>query len=47
MKTSGVRVGSERELVGAVGASTSGFWFAGYYYASPAMLVERGFRMTI
>ena len=33
------RVGSERELVGAVAAFTSGFWFAGYYYASPAMLV--------
>ncbi len=40
------RVESERELVGAVAASTSGFWFAGYYYASPAMLVERGSRTT-
>lgn len=40
------RVGSERELVGAVAASTSGFWFTCYPYASPAMLVERVTRAT-
>ena len=46
MDTTDTRVESERELVGAVAASTSGLWFAGFYYASPAMLVERGSRTT-
>lgn len=39
------RVGCERERVGAVAASTTGFWFT-YVYASPAMLVGRGVRTT-
>ncbi len=39
------RVGCERERVGALTASTSGFWFT-YAYASPAMLVGRTVHAT-
>ena len=44
VKNFDIRVGSEWERVGAIAASTFGLWFAGFNYASPAMLVERGSR---
>jgi hypothetical protein len=40
------RVGSDLELVAAEHGLTAGFWFYfGFYWDSPAMLVERESRM--
>ena len=46
MNDSIARSVSDLELVASCDGLTAGFWFYGYFYASPAMLAERESRMT-